>query len=107
MALQPARASASLHWLLVAVLVVLAPLAYASPPDQTWIPGLYDDSDFDDVVLFITSSVASLDHRPAAPEGGRLSPIGFVSLVEAPRVLSATPASVRGRAPPRPQPVPA
>ena len=28
----------------------LASLAYASPPDPTWIPGVYDDADFDDVV---------------------------------------------------------
>ena len=28
----------------------LSGLAYASPPDPTWIPGVYDDADFDDVV---------------------------------------------------------
>ena len=28
----------------------LAGLAYASPPDPVWIPGVYDDADFDDVV---------------------------------------------------------
>jgi len=28
----------------------LSSLAYASPPDPTWIPGIYDDADFDDVV---------------------------------------------------------
>jgi hypothetical protein len=31
---------------LVAMILVLAPAAYASPPDQSWIPGLYDNADF-------------------------------------------------------------
>jgi hypothetical protein len=41
---------------LVALMLTLAGVAYASPPDPTWIPGLYDDDDFDNVVDFITSS---------------------------------------------------
>jgi len=40
---------------LVALLlgVALPALAAASPPDSTWLPGLYDDADFDDVVIQI------------------------------------------------------
>jgi hypothetical protein len=41
---------------LVALMLTLTTLAYASPPDPTWIAGLYDDDDFDNVVEFITSS---------------------------------------------------
>ena len=41
---------------LVALMLTLAGVAYASPPDPSWIPGLYDDDDFDNVVDFITSS---------------------------------------------------
>jgi hypothetical protein len=41
---------------LVALMLTLTVLAYASPPDPTWIPGLYDDDDFDNVVDFITLS---------------------------------------------------
>ena len=37
--------------LLVSVLVALTPLAYASPPDPTYISGLWDDGDYDDVVI--------------------------------------------------------
>ncbi len=46
-------------WLLVlvGVIVALTPMAYASPPDPSWIRGLYDDADFDDVVVLLTSSV--------------------------------------------------
>jgi hypothetical protein len=43
--------SGSLVFGLVAVVLVLAPAAHASLPDQSWIPGLYDNADFDDVVL--------------------------------------------------------
>ena len=32
-------------------------LAHATPPDQTWQPGIYDDADFDDVVLLVTSGI--------------------------------------------------
>jgi hypothetical protein len=39
----------------------LTPAALASPPDQTWIPGLYDDADYDDAVLAVMASVASCD----------------------------------------------
>jgi len=42
---------------LAVMVVALAPLASASPPDQTWLPGIYDNADFDDVVLLIGSSV--------------------------------------------------
>ncbi len=73
--------------LLIAALLALTPAAYASPPDQTWISGLYDDADYDDVVLFITSGL------------GGIQP----TLVWAPRVV----APVIGLVPPADTPVPA
>jgi|SRR5262245_9797331 len=45
--------------ILVAAIVALAPAAHASPPDQTWIAGLYDNADFDDVILLITSNLST------------------------------------------------
>ena len=41
--------------ILVALMLTLTGLAYASPPDPSWIAGLYDD-DFDNVVDYITST---------------------------------------------------
>jgi hypothetical protein len=38
----------------------LTPLAYASPPDPSWIRGIYDDADYDDVVVLITSAAAAI-----------------------------------------------
>ena len=46
--------------LLLAICTVV-PLAYASPPDQTWIGGWYDDGDYDDVVIAVTGTVALVD----------------------------------------------
>ncbi len=44
--------------LLVVALLSLLPLADASPVDPTWIPGLYDNGDGDDIVLLITNADA-------------------------------------------------
>ena len=44
--------------LLVALILGLTPLAYADPPDPTWIGGYWDDDDFDNVVAFIASTCA-------------------------------------------------
>jgi hypothetical protein len=47
--------SSFLALMLVAIVGILTPIAQASPPDPSWIRGLYDDDDFDDVVGLITS----------------------------------------------------
>jgi hypothetical protein len=44
---------AALSLVLSGSLLLLASLAYASPTDPTWIPGVYDDADFDEIVDFI------------------------------------------------------
>jgi len=41
---------------LTATLFALVPLAAASPVDPTWIAGLYDNGDHDDIVLAITDA---------------------------------------------------
>jgi len=40
---------------LAALVVSVICLAHASPPDPTWIPGIYDRGDFDDAVLALLS----------------------------------------------------
>src|SRR5438093_13371447 len=65
---------------LVAAILTLAPLTHASPPDQTWIAGFYDNADFDDVVLFIVGGLGavqpSLEWSPSivTPTGGLMPP---------------------------------
>jgi len=49
---------------LLTVLVALTPLAYATPPDPTWVSGFFDDDDNDDAVFLVTSSLATIDPFP-------------------------------------------
>jgi hypothetical protein len=52
---------------LLAVLIGLAPLAHALPPDQTWIAGSYDAGDLDDAVTNALSIAgATKARRPSA-----------------------------------------
>ena len=60
------RLSVTLMTLLVIVPVTLA---HASPPDQTWLAGVYDQADFDDVVGLLTSALDATEST-AAPEAG-------------------------------------
>ena len=48
----------ALAWILPIFTGGLTPLAYASPPDSAWLPGMYDAADYDDVVILITSGDA-------------------------------------------------
>jgi len=41
--------------LLLGTVAMLVPLAYSAPPHPTWIDGVWDDADQDDVVSLITS----------------------------------------------------
>jgi hypothetical protein len=67
--------------LLVALLLVapatLPAVAHASPPDPTWIHGIYDGADLDDVVTLATSGsgdvpVVSTDLPAIRPPAGTL-----------------------------------
>jgi hypothetical protein len=63
------RTRASLNGLvlfLVAFILTLTPLAYASPPDPTWQLGFFDDDDFDEVVGYITSAAGLADGPSSA-----------------------------------------
>jgi hypothetical protein len=85
---------------LIAAGLALGPVAYASPPDPSWIGGLYDNADFDDVVLFITGNLGAI--QPCM--GWSLRPVarvvGFVTPMESEHQASCPLSSVLGRAPP-------
>jgi hypothetical protein len=55
---------------LLVALVAIAPLtlttlAHASPPDPSWLQGIYDDADYDDVVALLTSETGEVQAAPA------------------------------------------
>jgi len=48
--------------LFVSVIVVaLTTLAFASPPDPVWIAGVWDNGDYDDVIILAICSVAIVE----------------------------------------------
>src|SRR5438552_1387144 len=62
--LSPAMWRRSILVALLLANVTLVPLAYASPPDQTWIGGGDDNADYDDVAIRITATVARVHAAP-------------------------------------------
>jgi hypothetical protein len=81
------------------VTAVLTPLAYASPPDPSWIAGIYDDGDYDDVVCLITSSNGTID--AVGPVSDPPLPVaGWVSALEIDRTPSPPGFFSHSRAPP-------
>jgi len=86
--------------LLLAALAIHPVLAHASPPDPSWIPGVYDGADFDDVVLLVASGYPAA--APAAIEAPApdLPLIGL--LAHGREAVPPAPAgfTVRSRAPP-------
>jgi hypothetical protein len=56
----------ALAMLLLGAIALLAPLAYATPPDPTWVAGFWDDADFDDVILLITSTLGAVEAQLAS-----------------------------------------
>ena len=85
--------------LLLFVLLLLTPIADASPPDPSWIAGLYDNADFDDVVLSVTSSVGIVELIPLADVSRAPAPLYPIQYSERP-VSTELPDALRSRAPP-------
>jgi hypothetical protein len=91
---------ASVALLLLSVLLTLPPIAYASPPDPVWIPGLYDDNDYDDVILFITGAVSAVDSGVIDLVGPVVVCLGLVHLSQPQQAWPRPLESLSTRAPP-------
>ena len=86
--------------LLLGLLLILPPLAHASPTDPTWIPGFYDDNDYDDVILLITGAVTAVDSRIADPLAVIAVCLGLIASAQS-RVAASRPfRCLSSRAPP-------
>jgi hypothetical protein len=86
--------------LLLGVLLALPPCAHASPTDPTWIPGFYDDNDYDDVILFITGAVTAVDSHVADPIGLVTVCVGVIAPSKSQFVSARPLGSCSTRAPP-------
>lgn len=58
------RSGALLVLAVVVCLAVTLALAYASPPDPTWVSGFFDNGDSDDAIFVVISAVAAVDQCP-------------------------------------------
>ena len=80
--------------------VALAPTAHATPPDPSWLGGIYDDGDFDDVVWLITSGAAVVEPFPVDDACPAPCAVALLLQPDAGSAPGAAPSSVRSRAPP-------
>src|SRR4029077_17922475 len=87
--------------LLLGVVLALPPIAHAAPTDPVWISGLYDDNDYDDVVLFIIGAVSAVDSRVVDPVGLVVVCLGLITSHRPESVEVQPLSSVSTRAPPR------
>ncbi|HEY7039880.1 MAG TPA: hypothetical protein VID28_13535 [Methylomirabilota bacterium] len=84
--------------LLVGPLFALTPLAQATPQDPTWIAGIYDGADYDDVVFLITTDGGVAPSVPCQVFRGvevAAMPARAVALIP-----TAPPSTLQSRAPP-------
>ena len=80
------------------ILTALVALAYGSPPDPTWVSGVYDNADYDDVVGLVTDGAGANDNQaPPRVEEGRAR---YVLLAEWAAAPSWSPADQPPRGPP-------
>jgi hypothetical protein len=80
------------------ILAALVSLAYASPTDPSWIAGIYDHADYDDVVAFLLDEIGASSGRATMLVGQ--SPAAWVSLLEPGRVTQWTLRAQKNRGPP-------
>jgi len=82
------------------VIPLLTPMAYASPPDPSWIHGLYDDGDFDDVVVLVTSGSGVVELTLLADVSPAPPPVSWSVQSSDRPVSTESPGSLHSRAPP-------
>src|SRR5262245_42727639 len=83
-------------------LLIIAPvtLAYASPPDATWLAGVYDRAAFDDLVCLLTSALEATDATVVSKAGPRLAVAPKLCLATVAGPVSAPVYAAPLRAPP-------
>jgi len=68
--------------LLLCSIVSVTPLAFASPPDPSWIPGIYDEDDQDNVITLATSAFHAVVRPPIDAGRPPAAQVERVSLLE-------------------------
>ena len=86
--------------ILITALAFLTPAALASPADPTWISGIYDDGDYDDVILLVASTSSTPVERNDRGIQLELSPAGPKPNPQTGHDARAARLAFEGRAPP-------
>ena len=86
--------------LVVGAMLALGVLAYASPPDPDWISGLWDNGDYDDIILLVTSGVGITDSHSFESGSPLIVVIELVTTVDDARLAACPRLSAPTRAPP-------
>jgi hypothetical protein len=82
------------------VLGTLAPLAHASAPDPSWISGIYDGADYDDVVVLVASATGAVSPLRIADLEPQLQVIGSLAQLPERVPVSLSAAAFLPRGPP-------
>jgi hypothetical protein len=94
------KRTAWLGWILVGLMIVLTPMAWASPIDPSWIKGVYDGGDFDDVVTYLTSGTIAIPTLPVYDLGPALAFVSADPVLDERAAATPPVASHSPRAPP-------
>jgi len=94
------RLTVGVNAVLFFVIPLLTPMAYASPPDPSWIHGVYDGGDFDDVVVLVTSGAGIVELSPLGDLSCGLPPVSWSVQSPDNPALTESPDSLHSRAPP-------
>ena len=90
--------------LLLALLAVAASalpaLGWASPPDPSWIAGIYDEADGDDIAALVSSASGIGNPAPAGAAAPPAPSIGTIASLSERPVVAAAASPTRPRAPP-------
>ena len=85
--------------LLLGPVIALTALAYATPLDPSWIRGIYDGADYDDVILLITSEAGGVTPS-VVPELFNGLVVAAIAQHTSTRVATAAVSTLQSRAPP-------
>jgi hypothetical protein len=86
--------------LLVLVLGTLPPLAHASLPDPSWISGIYDGADYDDIVVLVAFATGTVSPLRVADLEPILQAIGSLAQLPERGTVSRSVAAFLPRGPP-------
>jgi hypothetical protein len=86
--------------LLVLVLGTLPPLAHASLPDPSWISGIYDGADYDDIVVLVAFATGTVSPLRVADLEPILRAIGSLAQLPERGTVSRSAAAFLPRGPP-------